>query len=661
MITEGTLMWEPSAEMKEKAQLTAYIKWLKEKKDKDFANYDELWRWSVDELENFWESIWEYFSIYSPTPYQSVIDQKIMPGAKWFPGARVNFTEQILRHVRPGKAAIHYHSETISHSVLTWDELAKKVYILAEQLRELGVQPGDRVSAYLPSIPETVIALLATASIGAVWSSCSPEFGVKSVLDRFRQIEPKVLIAVDGYQFGGKVFDKREDVKEIYENLPTVKGVIHVPYMFKDFKETPIDGALLWSQIMDQPEPQDFQFEYVPFDHPIWILYSSGTTGIPKGIVHSQGGIILETMKALGLNGDLHDESCVFFYTSTAWMVFNGLVSHLLVGSSIVLYDGNPTYPTVEKLWEIAEMTDANSFGASPTYINILNKVGFVPKQKYNLSKLNEIQLSGSPVSSENFDWIYNNVKTDLWVSSKSGGTDICSVFVTGSPITPVYAGEIQVRALGVDIHAFSEEGNSIIDEVGELVVKQPMPSMPIYFWNDPNNERYFDSYFSTYPGIWRHGDYLKITSRGTCIISGRSDSTLNRNGIRIGTSEIYSAVECLDEVQDSLIVNLDLPEGKFFMPMFVELKEGLTLEEDLKGKIRKQIKEVCSPRHIPDEIYQIESVPYTLTGKKMEVPVRKILLGVDEKKAVNRDAMKNPSSLDYFVNFKTTNILVQN
>ena len=655
VIREGTFLWEASQSYKDDANITKYMKWLAENNHLSVENYQELWQWSVDELEDFWETIWKYFTIESSTPYTSVLDAKSMPGAKWFTGAKVNYTQHILRNHSSDKIAIYSESESRASLEITWAELTRGVLILATELRRMGVQPGDRVGAYMPNTHEAVIALLATASIGAVWSSCSPDFGTKSVVDRFEQIQPKVLIAIDGYTYGGKKFDRRNEVKVLSEKLPTVEQVIYVPYLFDENEGAPIEGAVIWKDVMDQPaiELADFVFEDVPFEHPLWILYSSGTTGIPKGIVHSHGGIVLEMYKAHSFHLNLKEEGCLFFYTTTGWMMFNLLVSGLITKSSIVLYDGNPVYPDAGRLWQIAEKTGTTMFGSSPSFVQIMKKVGISPNNSYDLSKLEGIILSGSPAGPEVYEWMYEHVKKDLWLTSQSGGTDVASGFVGAIPIEPVHAGEMQVRALGAKVQAFNDAGQAVMDEVGELVITKPMPSMPIYFWGDADNKRYLDSYFDVYPGIWRHGDFIKITSRGSCIIYGRSDSTLNRFGVRMGTSEIYSSVETVEDVKDSLVVNLDLPDGKFFMPLFVVLKEGIQLDDALKNKIADKIRIECSPRHVPDDIVQVDEIPYTLTSKKMEVPVRRLLMSVDEKSVANRDAMANPSSLDFFQNYR--------
>lgn len=654
MVKEGTVLWQPSEEFKGNANITVFMRWLKETKGLDFENYNALWQWSVDELETFWEAIWEYFAVRSSSPYRTVLENKEMPGAVWFPGAKLNYAEHIMRQDEPYKTAIFHESEVRDSGEVAWGDFKNDVRVLAEQLRKMGVRPGDRVAAYLPNIPETVVAMMAAMSIGAVWSSCSPDFGSRSVLDRLQQIEPTILFVIDGYKYAGKTFDRREEVQHIASGLPTVTHIIQVPYLFPENEQIKMEKAAGWNETINQPAvaAEDFTFEQVPFGHPLQIMYSSGTTGIPKAIVHSHGGILLESYKLLTFHANLTPSSRLLFYTTTGWMMFNVLTSGLLTGSSIILYDGNPAYPEIGKLWNIAERTKATVFGASPMYVNLMRQAGLVPKDRYDLSHIESIILSGAPAGPEIFEWLYNNVKEDLWLSSQSGGTDICSGFASGVPIEPVCAGEMQARGLGVDVHALSDDGRSVFDEVGELVVKQPMPSMPIYFWNDDSNERLRESYFEMYPGMWRQGDNLKITSRGTCIIYGRSDSTLNRHGVRMGTSEIYAAVESLEEIQDSIIVNIDLSGSESFMPLFVVLKEGFSFNDELKGKIKSTIRTLFSPRHVPDEIYQVQQIPYTLTGKKMEVPVRKIIAGASEEHAANRDAMANPSSLDYFTAF---------
>jgi acetoacetyl-CoA synthetase len=508
----------------------------------------------------------------------------------------------------------------------------------------------------MPNGPQATVAMLATAAIGAIWSSCSPDFGVKSVLDRYAQIRPKVMFAIDGYRYGGKDFDRRPEVREIAAGLPDLETIIYLPYLDRSNSELQVDGKIklhLWDELVDNGhDVPDFKFESTPFEHPLWVVYSSGTTGLPKPIVHGHGGITLEMLKLSHFHFNLKPGGVMFFYSTTGWVMWNLVVSSLLSGAAAVLYDGHPALPDPDVLWRMAADTGTTFFGASPTYISMMQKNGLQPAKKYDLSRIEGILLGGSPVTPESMVWCYENINPDLWLTSQSGGTDVSSGFVGASPTLPVYAGEIQGRMLGVDVHAYNDDGEPVIDEVGELVVQQPMPSMPLYFWNDPDNQRYRESYFEVFPGKWRHGDYLKINARGGCYIYGRSDSTLNRYGVRIGTAEIYRTVEAIDGIDDSLIVCLDLSGGRFFMPLFVKLKAGQVLDKAMEARIVERLRTEYSPRHVPDKIYAVDMIPYTLTGKKMEVPVRKLLLGVPAEKAANRDSMAKPEALDYFIEF---------
>lgn len=606
-----------------------------------------LWNWSVEHLEKFWESVWEYCEIKSVTPYRCVLEERKMPGAKWFPGAMLNYAEHVFRNERSDRPALLFRSERVPYREVTWKELKEKTAAVASALKKIGVKPGDRVVAYMPNIPETVVAFLACASIGAIWSSCSPDFGASSVLDRFRQIEPTVLFAMDGCQYNGKELDKRPIVDELRKNLPSLKKTILLPYLREDVQTTD-DSVLLWDEIIQ--EKAELSYEYVPFDHPLWILYSSGTTGLPKPIVHGHGGILLEHLKSLMIEENITKESTFFWFTTTGWMMWNFLIGGLLVGATVVLYDGSPTYPDGNALWELAEKARITHFGTSAAFINICMKLGVKPKESYDFSDLEAVLSTGSPLTAEGFLWVYENVKDDVCLVSCSGGTDVCTAFVAGSPILPVRAGVIQCRSLGANVQAFDENGNRLINEVGELVIVDPMPSMPLYFWNDQNGERYLDSYFDTYPGIWKHGDWIKMDEEGGCVIYGRSDSTINRAGVRMGTSEIYRAVEAIDEVLDSLVIDLEMMGKKSFMPLFVVLQPEVALNEELKEKIKNAIRQKVSPRFVPDEIYQIEQIPKTLNGKKMEIPIRKILLGFPLEKAVNRGSMANPEALQFFI-----------
>lgn len=654
MIREGDLLWTPDATVVETANITAFIRWLREQRGLDFADYEALRRWSVADIGAFWESVWKYYDVQSSTPYECALAAPEMPGARWFPGARVNFARHVLRAARPGALAIHAESELRAPRDVSWDELGAQVRRLASRLRRLGVKPGDRVVAYMPAIPETAVALLAAASIGAVWSCCSPDFGTGSVLDRLAQISPKVLFAVDGYRYGGRDFDRRPQVAQLLEGMPSIEHVVTVPYLFADEPFAPRPNTLDWSTVQrEEPavDPADFTFEDTAFDHPLWVVYSSGTTGLPKSFVHGHGGIVLEFYKVCGLHFNLTPKSTTFLFSTTGWVTWNILVGTLMTGSSIVFYDGNATAPDLETLWRVAARSRATFMGTSPAYVSLMMANGIVPKERHDLSALTGMFCTGSPVSPEHFAWFYANAKENLWVTSTSGGTDIASGFVGGSTTLPVYAGEIQARMLGVDVHAYDDAGNSVIDRLGELVVRQPMPSMPLYLWNDPEGTRYRESYFDVYPGVWRHGDYLLINARGGCYVRGRSDSTLNRHGVRIGTAEIYRPLEALPEVEDSLIVNLDLPGGRFFMPLFVKLAPGRVLDDALREKIAATLR-AYSPRHVPDKVYQVEAIPYTRTGKKMEVPVRKLLLGAAPEAVASADAMADAAALDYFVQF---------
>ena len=656
-VNEGDLLWTPSPRRVADAEITRFLRWLEYERNLKFATYADLWRWSVTDLAGFWGALWEYFAIEASVPYDKVLGKNTMPGAEWFPGARLNYAQHALRNERPGKEVLLYLNERTGLREMTWPELGGKVRVLATQLRKLGVKRGDRIVACLPNIPEAGIAMLATTSIGAIWSSCGPDFGTRGVLDRFSQLSPKVMLCVDGYQYGGKPFSRKAEMRDIIGQLPSLERVIYIPYL-DAADRAPLSGhTLLWDALFEHPPVAagDFNFEQVPFDHPLWILFSSGTTGLPKPIVHGHGGILLEQLKLFHFHMDLHARDRMFFFTTTGWMMWNFLVSALLSDVVPVLYDGNPAYPQPDILWKMVEDSGTCFFGASPTYVAILQKAGIVPKDRFEMTKLESVMLAGSPVTPECQAWFYDNVKKDLWASSGSGGTDVCAGVVGGVVTLPIYAGEIQARSLGCAVEAFNQKGESVVDEVGELVITKPMPSMPVCFWNDTDGSRYRSSYFDEYPGIWRHGDFFRINARGGCFVLGRSDATLNRHGVRIGTAEIYRSLASLPGVDDSLIVNLDLPGGKFFMPLFVKLSEGVALDEAMADRIRAKLRSEYSPRHVPDRIYQVEAIPYTLSGKKMEVPVRRILMGMAPEKVANRDATVNPQALDYFVQYART------
>jgi len=646
----GELLWEPPAELVERARMTEYMRWLMAEWGLAFDGYGELWCWSVDDLEGFWGSIWDFFDVQADGDRSRVLASREMPGARWFPDTRLNYAEHVFADKDDAETAILHASELRELEELSWGELRMQVAAAAAGLRELGVERGDRVVAYLPNIPEAIVAFLASASIGATWSSCSPDFGPASVVDRFAQIEPKVLFAVDGYRYGGKDFDRRETLAQLQREIPSLERTVVLPYLDREPDLSPLRDAMRWDELLASGEGAELSFERVPFDHPLWVLYSSGTTGLPKAIVQGQGGILLEHLKKLHLHVDAHPGDRLFWFTTTGWMMWNFLVSGLLTRAAIVLYDGNPGHPDMGVLWDLAERAGVTMFGTSASYIAACMKEGVEPAAGRDLSRLKAVGSTGSPLSPEGFDWIYEHLGAETWLFSTSGGTDLCTAFVGGVALLPVYRGELQGRALGAAVEAWDEEGNPVIDQVGELVVTEPMPSMPVFFWGDPDGSRYRASYFEHYPGVWRHGDWIEITSRGTAIIYGRSDSTINRSGVRMGTSEIYRAVLGLDEVLDALVVDLPRPGTEGWMPLFVVLREGAPLDADLRGAIARRVRERCSPRHVPDEVFQIAEVPRTLSGKALEVPVKRILMGTPAEQAASRDSLANPAALDYFV-----------
>lgn len=655
-IKEGTLLWEPSEKQIERANLTTFMTELANNHEKKFNDYSSLWNWSVSEPEQFWKAIWDYFDIYSPTPFKDIMTSHDMPGTKWFSGATVNYTEHIFKQRNSSKTAIIHKSETRALSKISWEQLYKKTASLQETLKQLGVKKGDRVVAFTANIFESIVAFLATASLGAVWSSASPDFGVQSVIDRFTQIEPKILFTVDGYQYNGKQFDRLDIVKQIQQQLPSLEKTIMIPYLNESPNIEGFDDIILWDDCVHDKPNQTLTYEHVPFNDPIWILFSSGTTGAPKPIVQSQGGILLEHIKSVSLHVDLTEDDRFFWYTTTGWMMWNFLVGGLLVGSTVVLYDGSPVYPNKDMLWQFAEETRMTVFGTSASYITESMKHNVSPIEKYDLTHLKSVSSTGSPLPPEGFQWCYEHVKEDLWIASISGGTDVCTAFILGAPILPVYAGELQCRGLGAKIESFSDDGQPLIDEIGELVLTLPLPSMPIYFWNDTDGSRLHESYFDMYDGVWRHGDFLKITEKETCIIYGRSDATINRGGIRIGTSEIYRAVDQVEQILNSLIVDIPAEEGDSTVLLFVVMKDGELLTEGVQQSIRNLIRENCSPRHTPDEVYEVSELPKTLNDKKLEIPVKRILMGESVDKVVNKDSLKNPDSLNYFIQFADNN-----
>ncbi len=624
-------LWTPSEERIERSTLARFA----ESVGRDARDYDALWRWSVDDLEGFWQAVCDFFDVRFDAQPERVLGSREMPGAEWFPGARLSFAEHVFRGKDPGDVAIRHASELREVGEWTWADLREETGRMVAILRAHGVGEGDRVAAYMPNIPETVAAFLATASLGAVWSSAAPEFGARSVIDRFSQIEPKVLLAIDGYRYGGKDFDRREVVQRIASEIGDVP-VIEFGYL----SETG------WAE---KAEPAELEFAQLPFDHPLWVLYSSGTTGLPKSIVHGQGGILLEHLKKMHLHVDAQEGDRVFWFSTTGWMMWNFLVGVLLTPASIVLYDGNPAG---DVLWQLAADTGMTTFGTSAAFIAASMKDEIEPGAGRDLSALDAVGSTGSPLSPEGFSWVYDELGEDTWLFSTSGGTDVCTAFVGGVPVLPVYRGELQGRSLGCAVEAWDEEGNALVGEVGELVITEPMPSMPVFFWGDEDGSRLRESYFDHYPGVWRHGDWIEITERGTAIIYGRSDSTINRGGVRMGTSEIYRAVLAVDDVTDALVVDVPREGQENDMPLFVVLRDGAELDDDLVKAIRTRVREDCSPRHVPNSVHRIAEVPRTLSGKVLEVPVKRILMGEEPEKAASRDSLANPKALDWFVDY---------
>jgi acetoacetyl-CoA synthetase len=627
-MADGDLLWQPGEDLLERSPMARFMR------ARGCADYAALWQWSVGDVGAFWSAIWDDFDVGGQ--HGEALAGASMPGASWFPGTQLNYAERLFRGKPGDRIAIRHASESRALGQWTWDELRAQTGAIRAGLAARGVGRGDRVAAYLPNIPETIAAFLATASLGAIWSSAAPEFGSRSVIDRFAQIQPKVLLAIDGYRYGGKDFDRREAVAAIAEEIGAE------PVTFGYLGGSGWEDGFLGDRRLE--------FEAVPFDHPLWVLYSSGTTGLPKAIVQGQGGILLEHLKKMYLHLDAREGDRVFWFTTTGWMMWNFLVSVLLTDASIVLYDGDPGTPSLDRLWDLAEEVGMTTFGTSASYIAACMKARVEPAKGRDLSRLRAIGSTGSPLAPEGFAWVYEHVGRDTWLFSTSGGTDLCTAFVGGCPVLPVYEGELQCRSLGADIHAFDEDGRPVVDAVGELVIVQPMPSMPLFFWGDEDGSRYREAYFETFPGVWRHGDWIRITERGTAVIYGRSDSTINRGGIRMGTSEIYRAVLAVPEVVDALVVDVPRPGEENWMPLFVVLREGAALDDDLVAAIRRRVRDDCSPRHVPSEVRGIAEVPRTLSGKVLEVPVKRILMGEAPEKAASRDSLANPAALDVFV-----------
>jgi acetoacetyl-CoA synthetase len=642
------LLWSPTEEMSSHSHLFQFMKWLKANEGLSFDGYSALWKWSCEDSEKFWQCVIKYFNLDIEGHFDSVIAGN-MPMVKWFNGSRTNYAEHLLRQGRENHNAIVFYNESGLQETLSWNDVKDKVSQFKSYLKDQGVKKGDRVVAYLPNIPEAVIAFIATASLGAIWSSCSPDFGVSSVIDRFSQIEPKVMIVADGYFYNGKHYSRSNEAAEIADHLSTLKAVVMVNYTGSNHA---LRNQELWEEIMKRYQPKTLVFEKVEFNDPLWILYSSGTTGIPKAITQSHGGILLEHTKYMAFHNDVHQGEVFFWYTTTGWMMWNYLVGSMLMGACLVLYDGSPGYKDMTTLWSMASTLGIHHFGTSAPYLLACMKKN-IDVKGLDLSELRSIGSTGAPLPSEGFDYVYEHIKEEVWLCSMAGGTDVCTAFVGGNPLKPVVSGEIQCIALGVDLHAYNEDGIPVINELGEMVIRKPMPSMPIYFWNDENYKRYTSSYFEMYPGEWRHGDWIKITDRGSLVIYGRSDATLNRHGIRIGTSEIYSSLAKIQEIEESIIINLELDGGEHYMPLFVKMAEGKKLNIEIINRIKNQLKSDYTPRHVPDVVIEVPDIPFTISGKKLETPVKKILLGMSPGNVANREAMRNPGALDYFIENK--------
>ena len=646
-INQGDVLWTPTPSQFAQTRLAAFTEWLAGR-GHEFSDYADLWQWSVDDLDEFWSCVWQFFGIQFDGDASVVLADRTMPGARWFPGARLNYAEHVFRNADAGRPALLARAENQDLREVSWEELERATGALAASLRGMGVRAGDRVVSYMPNRPEAVIAFLACASIGAIWSSCSPEMGVSVVLDRFRQIEPKVLFAVDSYSYGGKVHNRVGTVDELLAGLPSVQHVVHVPGPAGAAQSWPHSGS--WSDAVARPAP--LQFTRLPFDHPLWIVYSSGTTGLPKAMVHGHGGIVVTHLKTTQLQHDVRAGDRFLFLGSTGWIVWNLMVGGLLSGATVVLYDGNPAWPDAQALWDFIDARGVTHFGCGAAFLAQNLKGGVTPNRHARFDTLRTINSTGSPLPLDAYEWVYANVKSDLWLASISGGTDIASGFVACAPGLPVTAGELQCRELGVAAYAYDDAGRPVVDEVGELVITQPMPSMPLYFWNDKDGARYRESYFDIFPGKWRHGDWIRFTPRGTAVIYGRSDTTINRHGIRMGTAEIYRVVEALPEVRDSMVVDLEYLGRPSFMPLFVVTAPGVELDDALKARIKEQIRSKASSRHVPNDVFAVPEIPRTLTGKKMELPVRKLLLGASPDKVASPDAMANPGSMGYFIDF---------
>ncbi len=643
------LLWEPSEERVKGTNMYRFMNVINEKHNQNFTEYAPLYQWSIDNIPDFWAAMWDFLEIKASKSYDQVIDDVTkMPGAKWFQGAELNFAENLLRY-RDDQVALIFKGEDHDSTKMTYAELYDEVARVAKSLKEAGVQVGDRVAAFMPNMPETIVAMLAATSLGATWSSCSPDFGIKGVLDRFGQIKPKVLFTANGYWFKGKSLDSIARISDILAQLPSIEKVVVVPYTEQEPDISSLPNSVHYRDFKSSESNLEIEFEQLPFEHPLYIMYSSGTTGLPKCMVQSAGGILLHQMKELVLHTDLKREDNIFYFTTCGWMMWNWLTCSLSVGASLVLFDGNPFHPDPGALWKMAQDEKITIFGTSAGYIAALQNAGVRPAQDYDLTSVRALLSTGSPLSIEGFEFIYNEVNKDLELASISGGSDLNGCFALGNPMGPVYAGELQCRGLAMKVEAFDDNGKPVINDQGELVCTAPFPSMPIYFWDDPEGEKYHAAYFDVYPNIWRHGDFIEINERGGVVIYGRSDATLNPGGVRIGTAEIYRQVEQLEEIQDSLVVGQSW-KNDVRVILFVQMAEGSELTEELQAKIKKTIRVNASPRHVPAKILAVPEILYTLNMKKVELAVKKVIQGQEVK---NKDALKNPEILDFYANIK--------
>jgi len=639
-------LWTPSESFKEESGLFHYQEWLKERYQLNFESYEDLWSWSVEKTEDFWTSLMVYFDIKYSGQIEHVLSGDQMPQLKWFEGINLNYAEHIFREKSNDRPALYFQNEELCQTI-SWSTLEDRVKSIRSFLQDQGIQKGDCIAAYLPNIPEAIYCFLAVNSLGAVWTCCSPDFGESTVIERFSQVKPKLLFAVDGYKYSAKPFNKISSVKAISDQISSIEDVIFIKYLDG---QSELEGSIEWDKIISQKIQTDLNFERVDFSHPVWVLYSSGTTGKPKAITHSHGGVLLEHLKYMRFHNDVKEGEFFFWFSTTGWMMWNFLQASMLVGAVPVLYDGSPGYPNMDVLWDMADSVPIQHFGTSAPYLIACMKKELHVNERFDLSSLRSIGSTGAPLPDSCFKWIYEHIKSDLWLCSMSGGTDVCTAFIGGNPYQAVYPGYIQSRALGCALYAYNDEGFAVTDNLGEMVITKAMPSMPIYFWNDPEFKRYHSSYFEKYPGLWRHGDYISIREDGQLKIYGRSDATLNRKGVRIGTAEIYTVLNKIAGLKDALILNIELDNGDDHMPLFVVLEEGVVLDEDLKSTINSALRKHCSPRHVPDIVLNVPDVPYTLSGKKMEVPVKKLFANLGKTSSVNLEVIRNPEAMSYFI-----------